>query len=315
MIIPAADADTDVAPAPSCWENGRCIGIDIDIGIVRLLKMTMLLLMKGRNNVSRMRIDLVVGDIAQGHTVADVAAAAAASGRNYVTSIFIGSTRFVHLAALDDQRLLLLVVKMSMCPVGTGQLPRPSPFLPLPLMQNLLLPPPIPSFHGFASLVLLLLLLLCLLFWSVDCLATLRLASSFCRLVSDVVAGKLDNGFAVIRPPGHHAEPSLAGGYCVLNNVALGAAYAREKLGVAKILIVDWDIHHGNGTQSAFINDADVLCFSVHRYHNGNYFSFLGGNGGPGMVGEGKGAGFNVTLDGTKSMWVTKSTTLSGKEC
>ena len=61
-------------------------------------------------------------------------------------------------------------------------------------------------------------------------------ASSFCRLVSDVVTGKLDNGFAVIRPPGHHAEPSLAGGYCVLNNVALGAAYAREKLGVAKVL-------------------------------------------------------------------------------
>lgn len=121
-------------------------------------------------------------------------------------------------------------------------------------------------------------------------------ASSFCRLVSDVITGKLDNGFAVIRPPGHHAEPSLAGGYCVLNNVALGAAYAREKLGVAKILIVDWDIHHGNGTQSAFINDADVLYFSVHRYHNGNYFPFLGGNGGPGMVGEGKGAGFNVNV-------------------
>ena len=121
-------------------------------------------------------------------------------------------------------------------------------------------------------------------------------ASKFCRLVSDVVTGKLDNGFAVIRPPGHHAEPSLAGGYCVLNNVALGAAYAREKLGVAKILIVDWDIHHGNGTQSAFINDADVLYFSVHRYHNGNYFPFLDGKGGPGMVGEGKGAGFNVNV-------------------
>lgn len=121
-------------------------------------------------------------------------------------------------------------------------------------------------------------------------------ASSFCRLVSDVVTGKLDNAFAIIRPPGHHAEPSLAGGYCVLNNVALAATYAREKLGVAKILIVDWDIHHGNGTQSAFINDADVLYFSVHRYHNGNYFPFLGGNGGPDMVGEGKGAGFNINV-------------------
>mmetsp|Transcript_21986 Transcript_21986/g.63051 ORF Transcript_21986/g.63051 Transcript_21986/m.63051 type:complete len:557 (+) Transcript_21986:69-1739(+) len=120
--------------------------------------------------------------------------------------------------------------------------------------------------------------------------------SSLCRLVSDVVAGKLDNGFAVIRPPGHHASPSLAGGYCYINNVAVAAAYARERLGVAKTLIVDWDVHHGNGTQSIFLNDPDVLYFSVHRYHNGNYFPFLGGNGGPGSVGTGEGAGFNINV-------------------
>jgi hypothetical protein len=110
MIIPIADAD--VAPAPTSWENGCCIGS------VRLL---MLLLMKWRNHhISRMRIDLVDGNVAQGHSVA-VVAAAAASGRNHVTGIFIGSTSFVHLAAAwDDQRLqLLLMVKMSMRPVGT----------------------------------------------------------------------------------------------------------------------------------------------------------------------------------------------------
>ena len=56
-----------------------------------------------------------------------------------------------------------------------------------------------------------------------------------------VASGELDNGFAVIRPPGHHAEPGLAGGYCVINNVAVAAAYAHEKLGMKKVLIVDWD--------------------------------------------------------------------------
>ena len=66
-------------------------------------------------------------------------------------------------------------------------------------------------------------------------------AISLCRLVSDVVNRNLDNGFAVIRPPGHHAEPGLPGGFCVINNVAVAAAYAREKLGLKKILIVDWD--------------------------------------------------------------------------
>ena len=66
-------------------------------------------------------------------------------------------------------------------------------------------------------------------------------ASSLCKLVPRVTTGELDNGFAVIRPPGHHAEPGLAGGYCVINNVAVAAAYAQEKLGTEKVLIVDWD--------------------------------------------------------------------------
>ena len=113
--------------------------------------------------------------------------------------------------------------------------------------------------------------------------------------MSNVVIGHLDNGFAVIRPPGHHAEPGLAGGYCVINNVAVAAAYAREKLGVVKVLIVDWDVHQGNGTTRCFIDDPNVLYFSVHRYHAGNFFPFLQ-HGGPANVGKGAGKGFNINV-------------------
>jgi len=120
-------------------------------------------------------------------------------------------------------------------------------------------------------------------------------ASSLCRLVTNVVSGNLDNGFAVIRPPGHHAEPGLAGGYCVINNVAVAAAYAREKLGVKKVLIVDWDVHHGNGTQKCFIDNPNVMYFSVHRYHGGNFFPFLD-HGGPNCVGNNEGKGFNMNI-------------------
>mmetsp|Transcript_523 Transcript_523/g.812 ORF Transcript_523/g.812 Transcript_523/m.812 type:complete len:413 (+) Transcript_523:1198-2436(+) len=120
-------------------------------------------------------------------------------------------------------------------------------------------------------------------------------AAGLCQLTSRVVSGELDNGFAVIRPPGHHAEPGLAGGYCVINNVAVAAAFARERLGLKKVLIVDWDVHHGNGTQSIFLNDPSVLYFSVHRYHNGNYFPFLR-NAGPTTVGTSSGSGYNVNI-------------------
>lgn len=120
-------------------------------------------------------------------------------------------------------------------------------------------------------------------------------ASSFCRLVGDVVCGKYDNGFAVIRPPGHHAEPGFAGGYCFLNNVAVTASYAIERLHVRKVLIVDWDVHHGNGTQKAFIDDPNVLYFSIHRFDNGNFFPFSK-DAGPRIVGNGHGEGKNVNV-------------------
>ncbi|KAK3511436.1 hypothetical protein QTP70_008680 [Hemibagrus guttatus] len=98
------------------------------------------------------------------------------------------------------------------------------------------------------------------------------------ELAFKVAAGELKNGFAVVRPPGHHAEESTAMGFCFFNSVAVTAKLLQQKLGVAKILIVDWDIHHGNGTQQAFYNDPNVLYISLHRYDDGNFFP---GSGAP----------------------------------
>jgi histone deacetylase 6 len=125
-----------------------------------------------------------------------------------------------------------------------------------------------------------------------------KAAASLCFLVEQVVQGKRDNGFAIIRPPGHHAEPFQAGGYCIINNVAVAAAYARQKLGVAKVLIVDWDVHHGNGTQAIFQKDPNVFYFSVHRWHGGNFYPY-GSNGGPNFVGVGEGKGRTVNVGWT----------------
>ncbi|XP_059812559.1 histone deacetylase 5 isoform X2 [Hypanus sabinus] len=108
-----------------------------------------------------------------------------------------------------------------------------------------------------------------------------------------VAAGELKNGFAVVRPPGHHAEESTAMGFCFFNSVAISAKLLKQKLNIGKILIVDWDIHHGNGTQQAFYNDPDVLYISLHRYDDGNFFP---GSGAPDEVGTGLGVGFNVNI-------------------
>lgn len=90
-------------------------------------------------------------------------------------------------------------------------------------------------------------------------------ATALCTLAKRVVDGYVDHGFAVIRPPGHHAEPSGMGGYCLLNNVAIAAAVVMKRKRVRRVAIVDWDVHHGNGTESIFLNDPSVLYFSVHR--------------------------------------------------
>ncbi len=87
-----------------------------------------------------------------------------------------------------------------------------------------------------------------------------------------IAAGQLRNGFALVRPPGHHAEPDQAMGFCILNNVAIAAKDLMESGLARRILIVDWDIHHGNGTQKIFAQDPNVLFISLHRYDNGRFY-------------------------------------------
>lgn len=83
--------------------------------------------------------------------------------------------------------------------------------------------------------------------------------------VEAVVQGRVDAAFALVRPPGHHAEPVRARGFCLFNNTAIAAAHAQAELGCERVLIVDWDAHHGNGTQDIFWADPDVLYFDIHR--------------------------------------------------
>uniref|UniRef100_A0A3Q2HH44 Histone deacetylase n=1 Tax=Equus caballus TaxID=9796 RepID=A0A3Q2HH44_HORSE len=113
------------------------------------------------------------------------------------------------------------------------------------------------------------------------------------ELVFKVATGELKNGFAVVRPPGHHAEESTPMGFCYFNSVAIAAKLLQQRLNVSKTLIVDWDVHHGNGTQQAFYNDPNVLYISLHRYDDGNFFP---GSGAPDEVGTGPGVGFNVNM-------------------
>jgi acetoin utilization deacetylase AcuC-like enzyme len=87
-------------------------------------------------------------------------------------------------------------------------------------------------------------------------------------------------GFALVRPPGHHALPDRAMGFCLIDNAAVGARYAQAELGIERVAIVDWDVHHGNGTQDIFWNDASVLFVSLHQW------PFYPGTGGPGEENE-----------------------------
>jgi acetoin utilization deacetylase AcuC-like enzyme len=105
-----------------------------------------------------------------------------------------------------------------------------------------------------------------------------------------VVAGAIDNGFALVRPPGHHAESSHTSGFCLFNNVAVAAHYCLEHLGLDRILIVDWDLHHGNGTQHSFEKSDQVLYFSVHQY------PYFPGTGSLLETGSGPGEGFTINV-------------------
>ncbi|XP_049300414.1 histone deacetylase 4 isoform X2 [Anopheles funestus] len=110
-----------------------------------------------------------------------------------------------------------------------------------------------------------------------------------------VARGENRNGFAVVRPPGHHAEADAAMGFCFFNSIALAARLLRHRMPheMRRVLIVDWDVHHGNGTQQAFYDDASVLYLSVHRHDDGNFFP---GTGGPAECGVGTGLGYNVNV-------------------
>jgi len=115
-------------------------------------------------------------------------------------------------------------------------------------------------------------------------------AGGVLALVDAVMAGEVRNGFAFVRPPGHHAETNRAMGFCLFNNVAIGAAYLRKRYGLERILIMDWDVHHGNGTQHAFERDPGVLYMSTHRY------PFYPGTGALDETGSRDGEGFTVNV-------------------
>jgi len=124
--------------------------------------------------------------------------------------------------------------------------------------------------------------------------AALLAAGGVLRAVDAVMQGEVANAFCAIRPPGHHAMEDRAMGFCIFNNVAIGARYVQQQYKVAKVLIVDWDVHHGNGTQAAFYDDPSVLYFSVHQY------PFYPGSGSAAEKGRGKGLNhtINVPLPG-----------------
>ncbi len=123
--------------------------------------------------------------------------------------------------------------------------------------------------------------------------AALSAAGSTCELATRVMSGELSQGIAVVRPPGHHATRDQAMGFCLLNNVAAAAAAARAA-GAARVAIVDWDVHHGNGTQDIFWDDPNVLYLSVHQ------FPYYPGTGAPTEIGGANaiGATINVGLPG-----------------
>ncbi|MCH5377012.1 MAG: SUMF1/EgtB/PvdO family nonheme iron enzyme, partial [Planctomycetes bacterium] len=122
--------------------------------------------------------------------------------------------------------------------------------------------------------------------------AALHAAGGVLEAVDAVMDGRVHSAFCAVRPPGHHALKDKAMGFCLFNNVAIAARYAQRKHKLKKILIVDWDVHHGNGTQAAFEEDPSVYYFSVHRS------PFYPGTGCPEQRGTGKGFGTtrNVTL-------------------
>ncbi|XP_072452561.1 polyamine deacetylase HDAC10 isoform X3 [Notamacropus eugenii] len=119
------------------------------------------------------------------------------------------------------------------------------------------------------------------------------------QLVDAVLTGAVGNGMALVRPPGHHSQRDAANGFCVFNNVAIAAEHAKRRHGLQRVLIVDWDIHHGQGTQGIFENDPSVLYFSWHRYEHQSFWPRLRESDYD-VVGQGPGRGFTVNVPWNK---------------
>lgn len=120
--------------------------------------------------------------------------------------------------------------------------------------------------------------------------AAVRAAGGMLSSIESVLKGEVDMAFPLVRPPGHHAEKNRAMGFCLFNNVAVGAAYANKFHGMDRILIVDWDLHHGNGTQNMFYDSPHVLYFSTHQY------PYYPGTGRIEEVGIGNGMGYTINV-------------------
>ncbi len=108
--------------------------------------------------------------------------------------------------------------------------------------------------------------------------------------IEAVLDKKVESAFALVRPPGHHATQGQAMGFCFFNNVAIGARYAIKRYGLKRVLVIDWDEHHGNGTEQIFYSDPSVLYFSVHRD-----WSFPA-SGLADKTGQGSGEGYNINV-------------------
>jgi acetoin utilization deacetylase AcuC-like enzyme len=120
--------------------------------------------------------------------------------------------------------------------------------------------------------------------------ASLISAGGLLTVSEAIMRGEIDNGFALVRPPGHHAERDRAMGFCLFNNIAIAARVLLDSSDIERVLIVDWDVHHGNGTQNIFYEDPRVLYASLHRY------PFYPGSGAVRETGSGRGAGYTVNI-------------------
>jgi acetoin utilization deacetylase AcuC-like enzyme len=120
--------------------------------------------------------------------------------------------------------------------------------------------------------------------------AALFAAGGVCRAVDAVMQGEATNAFLPVRPPGHHATSERAMGFCLFNNVAIGARYAQAHPEIERVAIIDWDVHHGNGTQGIFYDDPSVFFFSMHQY------PWYPGTGARGETGIGRGRGYTLNI-------------------